>query len=175
MQLFGEKGIAQVTIKDIAKMAGCAEGALYRYYESKEEMAWALFRGETARFGERVRERLMEDGSFPERIRRGVSAFYRFFDEDEVIFSFILLAQHDFPGREPIPPESNPNDLVARFVEQGNKAGAFHIEDPLLGAAMVLGLVLQPATMSLYGRLPGPLSDRIEPVSRACEKVLGCI
>ena len=45
-------------------------------------------------------------------------------------------------------------------------AGAF-----LLVAA--LGAVLQPAVFKLYGRLPGPLSDRAEDLTRAALATLG--
>lgn len=172
MQLFGERGIASVTIKDIAQAANCAEGALYRHYESKEKLAHSLFTREISRFGERIRKVLQDSKDFHWRARETVRMFYSFLQEAPVTFRFILLTQHDFPGMTPVPPEQNPNDLVIAFVREGIDSGEFTINDAALGASLVLGMVLQPAMMHLYGRLKGSMENWIEPVTEACWKVL---
>jgi len=172
MQLISRYGLAQVTIKAIARAADCAEGALYRHYPSKDQMAWTLFSREMKAFAQRLDSVFQFSGSFPSRAKEAVSVFYHFFDEDEDAFRFILLAQHDFPQATPIDPASNPIDLVIRFVQEGMDAGQFRRQDANVAAAMVLGLVLQPATMRVYGRIEGPLTDRIETIARACLNVL---
>ncbi len=43
IHLFVKQGVDGTTIKDIAQRAGAAEGTMYRYYESKEVLAWQLF------------------------------------------------------------------------------------------------------------------------------------
>ena len=40
--LFAEKGVENTTIKDIAEAAGVAQGLLYHYFDSKEELLWAI-------------------------------------------------------------------------------------------------------------------------------------
>ena len=42
VRLFVAKGIDGTTIKDIAAAGGGSEGALYRHFQSKEELAYAL-------------------------------------------------------------------------------------------------------------------------------------
>ena len=172
LKLFATKGLGQVTIKDIAREAGCTEGALYRHYPSKDEMAWALFSREVERFGAKLREVVQGPGTFANRVRKGVEVFYRFFDEDRVAFSFILLSQHNFPPGRELSPDLNPNKLVIRFVEEGVKKGKFGIRDAGLGAAMVLGLVLQLAVMHATGMFKYLMSTKIDDVSDACLKVL---
>jgi AcrR family transcriptional regulator len=172
MQLFSEKGLAQVTVREIARRADCSEGALYRHYKSKEEMAWRLFSREMGRFGQLLAGVLDGPGSYPERVRQGVETFYRFYDEDPTTFNFILISQHNFPGAKPIPAEINPLDGVTRFVDRGISEKIFGIATAQLGMALVFGLVLQPATLCFYGRLKGPMSQYIDSVSRSCLSAL---
>lgn len=42
LKLFAEKGMENTTIKDIAEAAGVAQGLLYHYYRSKDDLLWAI-------------------------------------------------------------------------------------------------------------------------------------
>ena len=50
IRLLATKGLAATTIRDIAAAAGVAEGALYRHYSGKDDMAWRLYCREVAAF-----------------------------------------------------------------------------------------------------------------------------
>ena len=43
MRVFVRKGINAATMQDIASEAGLSAGALYRYFESKEQLIWTVF------------------------------------------------------------------------------------------------------------------------------------
>ena len=49
--LLATRGIKEVTIKEIAREAKCSDGALYRHYTSKDEMAWLLYKREVEKLG----------------------------------------------------------------------------------------------------------------------------
>ena len=38
-KVFSQKGIASATMAEIASVAGCSPGAIYRYFENKEQLA----------------------------------------------------------------------------------------------------------------------------------------
>ena len=42
--LFIQQGVAKTTTKQIAHSASVAEGSIYRYFPSKEELAWQVFK-----------------------------------------------------------------------------------------------------------------------------------
>lgn len=172
IRLFANRGLGQVTIKDIAREAGCAEGALYRHYASKEEMAWTLFRREVEQFARKVRSVWFGPGSFRQKLGKGIRLFYKFFDEDPLAFSFILLSQHDFPATKKLNPELSPDNIVRYFVREGIKSGEFQISDPELAAAMVRGTVLEPATHRAKGSLRGRMEPRSAEVTKACLRIL---
>ena len=54
LRLFVEKGIAETSIRDIARATHVAEGALYRHYASKDDLAWRLFADQYAALGAAV-------------------------------------------------------------------------------------------------------------------------
>lgn len=172
IRLFANRGLGQVTIKDIAREAGCAEGALYRHYASKKEMAWTLFRREVEHFARKVRSVWFVSGSFKQKLGKGIRLFYKFFDEDPLAFSFVLLSQHDFPATKKLNPELSPDNIVLYFVREGIKSGEFQISDAKLAAAMVLGTVLEPATLRAKGKLRGRMEPRSQAVTEACLRIL---
>ena len=43
LELFAANGFDGVSIAEIAAAAGVSQGALYRHYASKDELAWTLF------------------------------------------------------------------------------------------------------------------------------------
>lgn len=42
LALFAEKGVESTTISDIAKRAGVAQGLVYHYFDSKDDLLWAI-------------------------------------------------------------------------------------------------------------------------------------
>ena len=43
LELFAAKSFDGVSVADIAAAAGVSQGALYRHYSSKDDLAWILF------------------------------------------------------------------------------------------------------------------------------------
>ena len=54
VDLFATNGVDGVSIADIAVAAGVSQGALYRHYASKEELAWAMFSSGYLRMGQEL-------------------------------------------------------------------------------------------------------------------------
>jgi hypothetical protein len=48
------------------------------------------------------------------------------------------------------------------------EAGEIPVRDPVLVAAGIIGLVLQPATFLQYGRLQGPLTRLADDIVSTC-------
>lgn len=172
ISLFADRGIKEVTIKDIAGQAGCSEGALYRHYSSKDEMAWVLYKREVEKLGSVLADILKQDGTFSERLRKAVDLFYTFFDKEPDKFKYLLLSEYNFPIEPTINPDLNPYNLVFKFVEQGIKNEEFRVKNPKLIGAIIQGLVMQPANLSASGRLQGCMKEKVKEVVDACKRVL---
>ena len=174
IRLFATKGIAETTVKDIAALAGVTEGALYRHYSGKNEMAWKLFCCEVETFSLRLRDILMsESAPFQSRLRDGVRFIYEYYSARPTEFSFILLTQHGFPRKSLLDEKRNPNDIVIRFIRTAMAHGHSAPGDPVLVTALLMGAVLQPLVMHRYGRLKKDPRKCIQQVTRACMRLLG--
>ena len=172
IQLFASYGIKQVTIKEIASKSKCSEGALYRHYKSKEEMAWELYKREVEIFGKKLRNILNCGLAFPDKLGSAVELFYKLFDEDQTKFSFILLSKYNFSKSRKIDPGLNPFNLVTDLIKIAVKRNEINIDNTELYSAMILGLVLQPPTFVVSKRIKGKIGNTADAVTRSCLKVL---
>jgi len=171
LALFVEKGVAETTVRDIAAAAGVAEGTLYRHFTGKDELAWELYATNFATFAGELDRRQRQEDKLAGKLGVMVHHFCTFFDQDQVLFSYLLLAQHDFMKR--VPPEMpNPVDLVHQVIWRAMAAGELQPGDAAAAAAMVLGIVLQSAVFKIYGRITANLTSLADTLTGACLRVL---
>ena len=173
IRLFATKGLARTTIKDIAAEAGVTEGALYRYYDGKEEMAWKLFNRELDQFTHLVAEVLFDDRmAFDLRLGLAIQTIYDYYTYNSDQFAFILLTQHGFPEDRLLTRETEPMGLTERFVGQAVGAGEIPPCDADLHAALLMGAILQPLVLHRYGKIELTPQTSAQ-VTASCLRMLG--
>ena len=166
LDLFAAKGVDGVSIAEIATAAGVAQGALYRHYASKDELAWTLFSTAYLRTGAELDEIRKREPDFGSRIAEMVRHFCALYDSEPALFRFLLIAQHDLLPRIG-PKERTPVDAIADTVSAAIKAGEIGPVDPQAAAAIIMGTVLQTAVFHIYGRLQRRLISRAPTLIRA--------
>jgi len=171
MELFVVQGVAETTIRDIAEAAGVAEGALYRHYEGRDALILALFQRHYTAFAERLDAVQASQRGARAKLRAMIEECAAVFDTDPVRFQFLLLVQHHSMRRLD-PDHASPVDIVRKVVAEGMARGEIARRDPDLAAAWIMGLILQPATFKVYGRLPGPMLPLARELADACWRVL---
>lgn len=167
LRLFAERGVAGTSIKDIAEAAGVSQGAMYRHYATKEEMARHLFLSNYADLAQRLDDICAERSGFRARVAGMVAEFCTLFDADEELFRFLLLVQH-----EHLPALTKglrtPVDVLVEVMAEAMEAGAIPRNDPNLKAAAAMGIVLQAATFRVYGRITGAMAALADSLTAAC-------
>src|ERR1051326_951533 len=171
MELFVAKGVAETPIRDIAEAADIAEGALYRHYRGKDHLIVALFQQHYAAFAERLDALQAGRRGTREKLRAMIEECAQFFDADPVRFQFLLLVQHHSMRRLG-ESQATPVEVVRRVLIEGMARGEIPKADPDLASALVMGLIVQPATFKTYGRLPGPMTPLAPALAEACWRVL---
>lgn len=168
LELFVAKGVLGTSVRDIAATAGIAEGGLYRHYASKEDLAWKLFSENYAALAKELQELARMPGDFATRLGAMIGRFCRFFDEEPLMFRFLLLTQHqELPKLRS--KSQSPVQALWKLVAEAQRRGEIAGTDADLASAQILGLILQPATFMVYGLL-APGMQRIE-----AETVAACL
>ena len=157
LRLFSEKGVSEVTIKDLARESGMSEGGLYRHFGSKEELAARVFAKAYRDVAARMEQAIASAAPrFADRARAVVHAIYQAYDEDSVLLRFLLLRQHDALPRVEAT-QDTPMAVVARLIAKGQAEGAVDATlDPMHASAAFVGLTLEPLTFRAYGAIATP-------------------
>jgi AcrR family transcriptional regulator len=172
LELFVTKGIVGTSVRDIAARAEIAEGGLYRHYASKEDLAWKLFSENYAALARDLQAIIKEEPDFRHRLAAMINRFCRFFDEEPLMFRFLLLTQHqELPKLKAR--SLSPVQALRNLIADAARKNEIACNDVDLATAHILGLVLQPATFMVYGLIQ-PGMQRIENETfAACLKISG--
>jgi AcrR family transcriptional regulator len=166
LDLFAAKGVDGVSIAEIAAAADASQGALYRHYRSKDELAERLFSLAYRRTGTELAALATAEIGFAARIGAMVTHFCALYDHDAALFRFMLIAQHDLlprvDGEGPTPVA-----VIETAIIDAVAGGEIAVVDPAIGAAAIMGIVLQTALFHVYGRITGPLLARAPALARA--------
>ena len=171
LKLFISEGVDAATTREIADVAGVSEGALYRHYKGKDELALALFMETHNRLAEMMQDAFSQPGTIEERVRRAVTAYCQLADEDWLLFSFHLVSLNKFVPHD-TRRDDDPVSVVEKLLTALMDAGEIPRGDPALIAAMSLGVVMQAGLNKIYNRLPGPFGQHVDAFTRTIMAIL---
>ena len=171
LRLFVEKGVDGTSIRDVAAGAGVSEGALYRHFDSKDALVWALFADSFTGFARRLDALQAAARGTRAKLAAIIGGVMAFYDAEPLLFRFLLFVQHGQLDKV-TPDMPNPIDAIRNVVRDGITRGDIPAMDPELATAMTVGLVLQPATFAAYGRIDGPLLAHAPRIAAAAWRAL---
>lgn len=171
LKLFVHEGVDAATTREIAEKAGVSEGALYRHYKGKDQLALSLFMETHNRLGQMMQEALSGEGTLEEKVHAAVKAYCELADEDFLLFSFHLVSLNRYLPYDK-KREDDPVSITERIISSLMQEGVIPKGDPALKAAMALGVVMQAGQNKIYNRLSGPLAQHASAMARAVVAVL---
>ncbi len=171
LTLFVARGVAETTTREIALAASIAEGTIYRYFPSKEQLAVDMFLRHHQALAEALDEAQAKASTLREKIDAIVRCYCEWADRDWTLFAYHLLNQHSFLIQVP-DGAPNPVNVVREVIDRAMTAGEIPRRDVDLAAASTIGTVMQPATYKVYGRFEGPLTDHVRFFADAAWAVL---
>ncbi len=156
VNLFMQQGVAKTTTKQIAASAAVAEGSIYRYFPSKDGLAWQVFKEYHQHIAVQLQQSVSQDINLEEKIHSLVSCFLKMADEDWLMFSYYLTSQHTHM-KSVTEDMLTPYQVLTEVVEQGISTGGIKNIEANVITAMVMGAVHQIVINKIYSRIKGDL------------------
>jgi AcrR family transcriptional regulator len=161
VHLFVDKGVADTTVRDIAKALEMSEGALYRHFPSKEQLVWQVFERHYIEFAGRLLKLAEAESSTRSKLAAMIRGFCSAYDDNPRLFRFLLFVQHDQLGKL-APDAPTPVEAVRMVIASGIASGELPAQNADLATSLVFGVVLQPVQFAAYGRLPSDMGSMRE-------------
>lgn len=172
---FARNGFDATRVRDIAGAAHVSEGALYRHFASKEELARELHVQAMSTFsGELLAASAADTASAS--LRRMAARVLTLYREQPAAFVYALVQAP--PAAVASMPEDGdlPIDIIAGIVEQARVQGSVRAGDARVLASCFLGCLVQPIALSLSA--PGCVRDILSDDGHdttIVEAALGCL
>jgi AcrR family transcriptional regulator len=170
VKVFALKGFHAARVGDVAKEAGVAYGLVYHYFDSKEELLEAIFRGTWADMLARVQEVEASGVSAEEAVRQVTALLLRTWRRDpdlvRVLVREVTRSQH---LQEEVEEITHAMNALEDIVRRGQNGGEFRADlDPKLAAVVFYGALDEVLTGWVLGQLP----DGDEDIARAEQNVV---
>ncbi|CAM3039558.1 TetR/AcrR family transcriptional regulator [Paenibacillus sediminis] len=173
-ELFQTKGYERTAVSDIVKKVGVAQGTIYYYFQSKSDIADALIDRELQENIASLQQIVDEQGAGAvdklEKVRKLLAQGNNRMDEIEYLHEDhnAMLHQKALVRmiREYAP-------LVASIVEQGNREGVFHTDNPLVITEFLLAGSQFLFDPGIFSWTEEELRLKLAAVDEITEKLLG--
>ena len=146
LEVFGECGLANARLQDIAERAGVSKGTIYLYFPNKEELFREMIRQTAVAKIERAEQGLTQ-GTPTAQLLAFMQSYWAFVRTPAfiTIYRLVLGELHQFPdlaefyAREVV---ARGQKLIGGIISRGIDAGEFREIDPMIAARMLVALTV---------------------------------
>jgi AcrR family transcriptional regulator len=146
LEVFGECGLANARLQDIAERAGVSKGTIYLYFPNKEELFREMIRQTAVAAIDRAEQANVPGtpGNQLLAFMRGYWAFVRS-PVFITIYRLVLGELHQFPDLAKFYADevvARGQKLIGGIIRRGIDEGEFRDIDPMVAARMVVALIV---------------------------------
>lgn len=135
--LYMEKGMAGLSIKEIVEQAHVAIGLFYYYFKSKEEFVEEALNNYVAQNLESVKELLEAEKTASEKLDAVFSAFFQFADRVKpYVREQVHRTRQNYIFINQVLEHMLP--VVEQVIEDGSTEGIFHVKSARVAASYIL-------------------------------------
>jgi AcrR family transcriptional regulator len=145
-QLFGERGLANTRLQDIAEHAGVSKGTIYLYFPNKEELFREMIQRTAVAAIERA-EQAIPEGTPTAQLHAFMRGYWEFIRSPHfsTIYRLVLGELHQFPDLAKFYADNvvqRTLRLIATLIQRGIDAGEFREIPPMIAARMLAALTI---------------------------------
>ena len=140
-RVFAEKGFYQAKVSDIAAQAGVADGTIYLYFKSKDDLLISLFEAQMERVNSELTAATRDAPDAPEKLRRFLRAWANLVATNRhatEVITVELRQSAKFMKEYENPRFGEFLKLLAGVIDEGQRQGTFRADVPAPIAARAL-------------------------------------
>jgi TetR/AcrR family fatty acid metabolism transcriptional regulator len=145
VRVFAERGFFHAKVAQIAQAAGVADGTIYLYFKSKDDLLMRLFEDRMERINQQLATALAEQPTAVERLRRAVALHLELVESHRHLAEVLtveLRQSEKFMRQHANPKFGDYLRLIARTVAEGQASGELRADlDPALVARALFGAI----------------------------------
>ena len=157
VNLFIKQGIARTTTREIAAAASVSEGSIYRYFPSKEELAWQVFNDYHQTLALKLEQAAENKQNLHDKVDALVTCFLTMADENWLMFKYYLTSQYTHMHKVEEGTQT-PYKVVNDLINSSIDVEVMQDESINILCAMLMGSVHQIGINKIHGRISGELS-----------------
>lgn len=167
---FARRGYFNARVTDIASEAGVADGTIYLYFESKEDLLFTIFQESMVDFLDRLREELASIESPGAKLERLVAFHLETIGSDKdlaIVFQVELRHTQKFMAKFSHGELADYFGILRQVIQDGQRAGEFRSDvDPQLAAKAIFGMIDEMVTSWILSEKEEPLATVAGPLTR---------
>lgn len=167
--VFARVGYFNARVSEVARAAGVADGTIYLYFQSKEDLLVTIFRDHARRYLGSLESELASLPTAEERVRRAIRHHLETLGSDRalaVVSQVELRHTLKFMSLFSQTEVADYLNILRRIVEQGQSEGAFHHNlSPQLVAKSIFGILDEMVTSWILSEKEYDLSAQAGPVA----------
>ena len=168
VKVFAEKGYFNSKVADVARVAGIADGTVYLYFKSKEEILHSIFDQAMEKFITEGKHELSKIKSPANRLKKVAELHLKRLSDDRdlaIVFQVELRGSTKFMQEFSAAGFHEYLDVIRKTIEQGQKAGIFRSDIRAVVCAKVLyGALDEMVTNWILSKKSYPLEPLAEEV-----------
>ena len=146
LEVFGECGLANARLQDIAARAGISKGTIYLYFPNKEELFREMIRQTAVAAIERA-EQSDVPGTPSNQLVAFMRGYWQFVRTPAfiTIYRLVLGELHQFPDLAKFYAQevvARGQKLLSAILSRGIEAGEFREIDPMVAARMLVAIIV---------------------------------
>ena len=156
VKVFAKKGFYTANVKDVARVAGVADGTIYLYFKNKDDLLISLFEHKMKNILIRFEEALKEITDPLEQLKTFIRVYFELIENDTElsgVFQVELRQSSKFLKDYHNQQFSNYLNMIARILDHGKEINFFRPEmDTNIAKIFIFGAIDEVARQWILGR-----------------------